>query len=397
VSRVKAPGAPMVGNEFVMPKAKTNKPSPVMARPIAPIVQAPMPIMAANVPVIANETLAEPVDVHITQSSAKSRSTIQPVIDFMHHYSLGVFAILLFVVLASAIQVASFYLSDRYAIDATNGPIKAYSRPLRGPNMSVESAKLNETVQQLSAQPISVTVGTKNVPFSAETISSWLAKTIDKKTGVAYIHVNQDAIANSLKQTTEPFAYAPRDQITVTHEDGTSRVLVSGRDGTSLTDTSHLSKQIASSLLAAKGMQLNVPLQTIPFRALTPANFDKFIEVDVTTKRMYMYHGGQLERTFLISAGAPETPTPLGQYKIYAKFTRQDMRGFNPNGTKYFQPNVQWINYFYAGNAIHGNYWRPTSWFGNRNSSHGCVSLPNDEAKWVYDWTPIGTPIVTHS
>jgi len=99
----------------------------------------------------------------------------------------------------------------------------------------------------------------------------------------------------------------------------------------------------------------------------------------------------------LISAGAPETPTPLGQYKIYAKFTRQDMRGFNPNGTKYFQPNVQWINYFYAGNAIHGNYWRPTSWFGNRNSSHGCVSLPNDEAKWVYDWTPIGTPIVTHS
>ena len=397
MSRVNAPGAPMVGNEFVVPRVKTKRQSPVIPRPIAPIIAAPMPAMAANVPVMASETIAEPIDVHVTRPSVKQASPTSRVIDFIHRYSVGVFAVLLFIVLASGIKVASIYLSDRYAIDATNGPIKAYSRPLRGPNMSVEGAKLNETIQQLSAQPIGINVGTKNVPISAETISSWLAKTIDKKTGVAYIHVNQVAIANSLKQTTEPFAYAPRDQITVTHEDGTSRVLITGRDGTSLTDTSKLSKQIASSLLAAKGMQLNVPLQTIPFHSLTPANFDKFIEVDVTTKRMFMYHGGQLERTFLISAGAPETPTPLGQYKIYSKLTRQDMRGFNANGTKYFQPNVQWINYFSRDVAIHGNYWRPTSWFGNINSSHGCVSLPNDQARWVYEWAPIGTTVVTHS
>jgi lipoprotein-anchoring transpeptidase ErfK/SrfK len=98
-----------------------------------------------------------------------------------------------------------------------------------------------------------------------------------------------------------------------------------------------------------------------------------------------------------VSAGAPETPTPQGHFKIFEKLQVQDMRGYNANGTKYFQPHVRWVGYFSGSNAIHGNYWRPLSWFGNRNSSHGCVSVPDDQAKWVYNWAPVGTPVVVHS
>jgi lipoprotein-anchoring transpeptidase ErfK/SrfK len=73
------------------------------------------------------------------------------------------------------------------------------------------------------------------------------------------------------------------------------------------------------------------------------------------------------------------------------------MKGFNADGTKYLQPHVHWINYFLPGGyAVHGNYWRPLSWFGNINSSHGCVSLPDDQAQWVYNWAPIGTTVITH-
>jgi lipoprotein-anchoring transpeptidase ErfK/SrfK len=112
---------------------------------------------------------------------------------------------------------------------------------------------------------------------------------------------------------------------------------------------------------------------------------------------MYLYQNGQLYKSYPISAGAPETPTPIGQFKTFSKLATQDMRGYNANGTKYFQPHVHWISYFLPGGyAIHGNYWRPQSWFGNINSSHGCVSLPDAQAKEVYDWTPVGTTIITH-
>ena len=365
----------MVGNEFVLPQPRL--------RVEVPVVSAPAP--------------AESVIVRLDAPAVHKESIFRRAFEFMHRYSIGVFAILLLLVVASGIQVASIYWSARYAPVALASAKHLGVTPLHGPNMAVAAKELPKIMQTLSAQTITLTVGSKNVAFAPETISTWFKTVVDQKTQVAYIHVNDKEISAALAKTVAPFAYGAIDQLTLTHEDGTSRILTAGRNGTSLTDTSQFTKQIADSVLGAKGMQMNVPLQTVPFHALTQANFDKLIEVDVTTKRMYMYHGGTIERTFLISAGAPVTPTPLGQFKISSKLTRQDMRGFNANGTKYFQPNVQWINYFSGGNAIHGNYWRPLSWFGNINSSHGCVSLPNDEAHWVYEWAPIGTTIVTHA
>ena len=53
--------------------------------------------------------------------------------------------------------------------------------------------------------------------------------------------------------------------------------------------------------------------------------------------------------------------------------------------------------FFHGGYAIHGNYWRPASYFGNINSSHGCIGINVDDAAWIYDWAPIGTSIITHT
>jgi lipoprotein-anchoring transpeptidase ErfK/SrfK len=72
------------------------------------------------------------------------------------------------------------------------------------------------------------------------------------------------------------------------------------------------------------------------------------------------------------------------------------MTGYNTNGTTYYQPNVQWVNYFYQADAVHGNYWRPLSYFGNINSSHGCVGVVNSDAEWIYNWAPIGTTVIVH-
>jgi lipoprotein-anchoring transpeptidase ErfK/SrfK len=110
---------------------------------------------------------------------------------------------------------------------------------------------------------------------------------------------------------------------------------------------------------------------------------------------MYLYDNGNLTSTYAISAGAVKTPTPIGEFHIWEKLAKQTMRGTYP--VPYVQPNVPWINYFdHNGDAIHGNYWRPASVFGNVNTSHGCVSLPVSQAEAVYNWAPIGTTVITH-
>jgi lipoprotein-anchoring transpeptidase ErfK/SrfK len=108
---------------------------------------------------------------------------------------------------------------------------------------------------------------------------------------------------------------------------------------------------------------------------------------------LYAYQNGQLVNTFLITAGAPATPTPIGEFHIWDKVALQTM-----TGPGYVQPRVPWINYFdHSGDAVHGNYWRPSSVFGNVNTSHGCVGVQVDQAEWIYNWAPIGTTVITHT
>ena len=41
--------------------------------------------------------------------------------------------------------------------------------------------------------------------------------------------------------------------------------------------------------------------------------------------------------------------------------------------------------------AIHGTYWHNNI---GEVMSHGCVNRPMDIASWIYEWTPIGTPVL---
>lgn len=58
----------------------------------------------------------------------------------------------------------------------------------------------------------------------------------------------------------------------------------------------------------------------------------------------------------------------------------------------YDLPGVPWNLYFTVdGAVIHGAYWH--NHFGEP-WSHGCVNLPPQEAKRLYDWADLGTPVI---
>ena len=87
----------------------------------------------------------------------------------------------------------------------------------------------------------------------------------------------------------------------------------------------------------------------------------------------------------LVSTGVAAHPTVVGTFKIYAKYLADDMSG-GYGAEYYYLPAVPYTMYFYGGYAIHGTYWHHN--FGTP-MWHGCVNLPTDAAKWMYNWAPM--------
>lgn len=131
----------------------------------------------------------------------------------------------------------------------------------------------------------------------------------------------------------------------------------------------------------------NAPVvATIPGSAPEPEiKQGRFILVDLSDSMAYAYEDGNLVYTALGSMGLPATPTVVGKFSIYYRLPSQTM-----SGPGYYLPNVEWVQYFYSGYALHGTYWHNN--FG-QPMSHGCVNMTNDDAKWFYDFGSIGTPV----
>lgn len=247
------------------------------------------------------------------------------------------------------------------------------------------------------AQPIRFTVGAKTVTPATGDVANWLEITPDSKTKRVDITVNSGKVQAYINRIAAALIHPARAQVEVADDAGGRRVLVPGVMGVDVPNKSGVASSIARNLLKGEGMNIDLPVSRQAFQTITAGNYAKWIEVDTTNKRLYAYQYGDLVKEEPISAGAPETPTVTGQYAIYVKYDQQDMRGNNVDGSRYFQPHVRWISYFYKDYAIHGNYWRPLSYFGNVNSSHGCVSMPDSNAEWMYSWAPVGTPVIVHT
>lgn len=323
---------------------------------------------------------------------------LERLMDALHNHSLAVFALLFLAIGLAIIDVGGNYWSAR-TVSALKPAraIQANAPTIAGLNLTVAAKDLQAKLQTITNQPATLTVGNQTIPVGADTIRGWLQITTSADKSQDYIRIKAGIIAASLQQLANQFVKAPVSQVTVT-AGGVTEMVVPGRDGTSLTNPASLkaqADQVAKTVMDSKGLNFSTPLQTQAFQSITPCDFDKSIFADVTTKTMAAFEHCNKVNQWLVSAGKPSTPTPIGEFHVYAKFASQDMRGFNPDGTPYFQPHVRWVNYFSAGSAIHGVYWHPLSWFGVNNSSHGCVGVPDNEAEWIYNWAPIGTTVVT--
>ena len=122
----------------------------------------------------------------------------------------------------------------------------------------------------------------------------------------------------------------------------------------------------------------------------------QYVEVNLSQQHLYAWQNGQVVFDVTVSSGRPGWETPTGTFYVNQRFEDQDMTGGGQPGDPnyYFQPDVPWIQYFdNNGDALHGNYWNEN--FGTP-TSHGCVGMPVDAAKWLFNWGYIGLPVWIH-
>jgi len=119
----------------------------------------------------------------------------------------------------------------------------------------------------------------------------------------------------------------------------------------------------------------------------------KRIDVSLGRQSMTLFEYDRPVRTIAVATGVALAPTPTGTFAVQYKSAQMRFRGVNPDGSHYDIPDVHWVLPFWGDYTIHGAYWRPQ--FGVPGSD-GCVSMTDADAKLVYDWASVGTPITIY-
>jgi hypothetical protein len=117
-------------------------------------------------------------------------------------------------------------------------------------------------------------------------------------------------------------------------------------------------------------------------------NIEKHIYIDLSMQQLYAYENNkQIFKTFI--ASGKWNPTPVGNFHIWEKLRATRMAG-GEGADAYDLPNVPYVMYFYQDYGLHGAYWHNN--FGHM-MSHGCVNMRIVDAKTVYEWSDVGTPV----
>src|SRR6185437_15188755 len=103
-----------------------------------------------------------------------------------------------------------------------------------------------------------------------------------------------------------------------------------------------------------------------------------------------VHRGSRVVLSTPANTGVAGATTQQGTFPIYARYTSTTMTGTNPDGSKYSDPGVPWVNYFNGGDAVHGF---PRASYGTPQSN-GCVELPIGTAARVYPLLAIGDLVI---
>lgn len=241
---------------------------------------------------------------------------------------------------------------------------------------------------------ISLDGNTMTIPKA--TVSQWIS--ISSQSGKSVIVPNTNAITSSMNAYLDSLGTPARNETIITTPDGGRDIATVsyGSNGNKVV-IDHADTLISNAISSNKDLSLQATRVMVPFtqqRNKAPSDFNNtngspWIKIDLSAQTAYAYKGTTLIKTFpLATGGAGSDATDAGTYYVNVKYTSQTMRGAD-----YVSPNVPWVSYFNGGEGFHGAPWNTYNITHGIPSSHGCANMFIDDAKWIYDFAPIGTKV----
>lgn len=122
-----------------------------------------------------------------------------------------------------------------------------------------------------------------------------------------------------------------------------------------------------------------------------------YVEVSLSEQKLFLWKNGQNILTTDVVTGTPtaDRETKPGIWAIDAKKSPATLGTLDVQG--YSSPVSYWAP-FNGGQGLHDAPWR-TAFGGNiyqTNGSHGCINIPVDAAKTVYETVSIGTAVIVY-
>lgn len=275
------------------------------------------------------------------------------------------------------------------------------------PKIQDEKAKaLAEEADKIASKKVVLTYKDKKYSPTKDVIVSWVTFTRDGSKADWKMFIDQGKMYSYFDAIGSGINKLPVSQ-KVRVENGTKeKITQKGKNGLIINKAS-LASQLATGLRNNPEVNLTIPMMVAYYQTfkdyVVVANWAKYIEINISTQTMTAYtKGGHRVNKWSITSGqnnvieGSNTNTPTGTFLIQGK--ANDICMPNPPGDGKLC-HIHYVSYFTAqGHAIHEAWWRYS--FGGAdyvyNGSHGCINAPISVAQFIYNWAPIGTPVMIH-
>ena len=140
----------------------------------------------------------------------------------------------------------------------------------------------------------------------------------------------------------------------------------------------------------------SAPILPTPLPADAPST-GRWIDVNLTQQLATAYEGRTQQKTVPITTGMAGWETPTGMFWILNRVANETMTSGAIGADNHYRlEDVLFTQYFSEqGHAIHFAWWRTPETIG-RPGSHGCVNVLLEDARYLWDFATLGTPVYTH-
>lgn len=266
------------------------------------------------------------------------------------------------------------------------------------PSIREESqvAQAKQELVALLAKPLKLQAEEVTLELTPTTIFSFV---YFESNGELSVHLSDDAIRGAVANLAKKVDITPVPKRVSTVN---NTLLEEGRDGRELDGPDTL-KRIRERLqnkdfetpLILSVKKLERKVVTISPEYQLGRYPDRYIEIDLSAQRLHLLESDAFHRTFLISTGKWDMPTPTGELQIHNHIRTAFSRRYGlfmdywmavtPDGAYGLHQLPRW-----PSGKVEG-----TSHLG-RPVSHGCIRLGPGDAEYLYAWAENGTKVFIH-